>query len=275
MPLTVPAHPVFPRLLAPDDAELADQLGAAVVHRETVHSWPLSWVERVRLADGRTYACKTQLPPTVEPEFYARARSPLLPAYVRVTAGTIALDWIEAPLLATVRDTGELLAHGRAVVGEIARLPADLPTYLDIAGEAAWRREVEWALEGLARFPRVDPGAVEGLRAWAAQPSVLRVVDAATGVIHGDLTPHQVFLTPDGYRVIDWQRPVRGPSDVDLVALLVHSRLDPGPHLPSEAIGIYWLLLLHWAVRGDRDVAPGLPLFRSWAKAAVNHILAA
>jgi len=147
MPLTVPAHPVFPRLLAPDDAELADQLGAAVVHRETVHSWPLSWVERVRLADGRTYACKTQLPPTVEPEFYARARSPLLPAYVQVTAGTIALDWIEAPLLATVRDTGELLAHGRAVVGEIARLPADLPTYLDIAGEAAWRNEVEWALD--------------------------------------------------------------------------------------------------------------------------------
>ena len=274
MPLTVPAHPVFPRLLAPDDAELADQLGAAVVHRETVHSWPLSWVERVRLADGRTYACKTQLPPTVEPEFYARARSPLLPAYVRVTAGTIALDWIEAPLLATVRDTGELLAHGRAVVGEIARLPADLPTYLDIAGEAAWRNEVEWALEGLATFARVDPVAVDGLRTWAAQPEVLRLIDGPARLVHGDLTPHQVFLTSDGYRVIDWQRPVRGPSEVDLVALLVHSGVDPAPHLDPAAIGIHWLLLLHWAVRGDRDVAPGLPLFRAWVKAAVVHILA-
>ena len=114
----------------------------------------------------------------------------------------------------------------------------------------------------------------DGLRAWAAQPSVLRVVDAATGVIHGDLTPQQVFLTPDGYRVIDWQRPLRGPSEVDLVALLVHSGVDPGPHLDPAAIGIYWLLLLHWAVRGDRDVTPGLPLFRAWVKAAVIHILA-
>jgi hypothetical protein len=275
MPLTVPAHTTFPRLVAPDDAALARALGAAVVHRETVHAWPLSWVERVRLADGRTYACKTQLPPTVEPEFYARARSTLLPAHVQLTPETIALDWVEAPLLSTVRDPDALLAHGRAVVGRIGELDPDLPTYLDIAGTRAWRNEVEWALDGLARFPGADPVAVAGLRTWAAQPGVLRVVDAAAGIIHGDLTPHQVFLTPDGYRVIDWQRPVRGPSDVDLVALLVHSRLDPGPHLDPAAIGIYWLLLLHWAVRGDRDVAPGLPLFRSWVRAAINHILAA
>jgi hypothetical protein len=210
----------------------------------------------------------------VEPEFYARARSPLLPAYVQVTAGTIALDWIEAPLLATVRDTGELLAHGRAVVGEIARLPADLPTYLDIAGEAAWRNEVEWALDGLATFPRVDPVAVDGLRTWAAQPDVLRLIDGPARL--GPWRPHAApgVPDPDGYRVIDWQRPVRGPSEVDLVALLVHSGVDPGPHLDPAAIGIYWLLLLHWAVRGDRDVAPGLPLFRAWVKAAVIHILA-
>jgi hypothetical protein len=275
MPLTVPAHPTFPRLVAPDDVALAGALGAAVARRETVHSWPLSWVERVLLDDGRGYACKTQLPPTVEPEFYARARSTLLPGHVRLTTDTIALDWIDAPLLEAVRDPDALIEHGRAVVGEIGELDSDLPTYLDIAGETAWRTEVEWALDGLARFPGIDPVAVDGLRTWAAQPSVLRVVDAAAGVIHGDLTPHQVFLTPDGYRVIDWQRPVRGPSDVDLVALLVHSRLDPAPHVEPAAIGIYWLLLLHWAVRGERDVAPGLPLFRAWVGAAINHVLAA
>lgn len=272
------AHPTFPRLIAPDNAALADQLGAAVVQRETVHAWPLSWVERVRLADGRTFAVKSQLPPTVEPAFYARARSDLLPAHRLLTqrgdCQTMALDWIEAPLLSTVRDPDELVAHSRAVVGHIGALDAGLPTYMDIAGTAAWRTEVDWALDGLARFKRVDNVAVDGLRTWAAQPNVLRVIDGGVGIIHGDLTPQQVFLTADGYRVIDWQRPVRGPSDVDLVALLVHSRLDPALWVDPASIGVYWLLLLHWAVRGERDVAPGLPLFRVWVKAAINHILA-
>jgi aminoglycoside phosphotransferase (APT) family kinase protein len=40
-------------------------------------------------------------------------------------------------------------------------------------------------------------------------------------VIHGDLKADQVFVTRAGYRVIDWQRPVVAPPEVDLVSLLV------------------------------------------------------
>ncbi|MFO8007050.1 MAG: hypothetical protein R6V05_04860 [Candidatus Brocadiia bacterium] len=60
-----------------DDAELAELLGSPVREREVLQQWPLSQVERVETADGPAiYKC--QCGPTVEPEFYAAARSPLL-----------------------------------------------------------------------------------------------------------------------------------------------------------------------------------------------------
>jgi hypothetical protein len=67
-----------------DDAELAALLGSAVVHRATLHEWPLSCVQRLRLADGRSLVYKVQGEPTVEPDFYARARSRLLVAAQRI-----------------------------------------------------------------------------------------------------------------------------------------------------------------------------------------------
>src|SRR5436309_10612868 len=74
----VPAHPTFPDVLLHSDDELAHELGSAVVDRRTVHAWPLSCVQRLALEDGRALAYKSQLPPTVEPEFYDAASTPLL-----------------------------------------------------------------------------------------------------------------------------------------------------------------------------------------------------
>ena len=74
-------HPVFTNLLMHSDDELAAALGVGIVERETIHAWPLSCVQRLLLADGVKLIYKSQLPPTVEPEFYASASSPLLPGH--------------------------------------------------------------------------------------------------------------------------------------------------------------------------------------------------
>ncbi|HVX46122.1 MAG TPA: hypothetical protein VHC49_19685, partial [Mycobacteriales bacterium] len=71
-------HPGYPDLLAADDTQLADVLGSDIAERETIHAWPLSWVQRVGLNDGRILVYKSQLPPTVEAEFYEQAASELL-----------------------------------------------------------------------------------------------------------------------------------------------------------------------------------------------------
>jgi RIO-like serine/threonine protein kinase len=50
---------------------------------------------------------------------------------------------------------------------------------------------------------------------WAESDEVLRLFDAEIGLIHADLGSDNIFLTGDGYRVIDWQYPRRAPVEVD------------------------------------------------------------
>lgn len=72
-----------------------------------------------------------------------------------------------------------------------------------------------------------DYEAVEAVWSWAASAAVIDRVVEAPRLIHGDLSVAQVFVTPDGYRVIDWQRPMIAPPEVDLVTLLVNQKVEP------------------------------------------------
>jgi len=60
------------------DDELISIIGVRISERVTVHEWPLSCVQRLQLEDGRRLIYKSQYGPTVEPEFYRKARSPLM-----------------------------------------------------------------------------------------------------------------------------------------------------------------------------------------------------
>jgi hypothetical protein len=57
-------QPPFFDLHLHDDAELAALLGSPLVERTTLHKWPLSCVQRIRTADGRSRIYKVQAPPT-------------------------------------------------------------------------------------------------------------------------------------------------------------------------------------------------------------------
>jgi hypothetical protein len=164
-------HPRFAAIPLHSDEELLDLLGAAVVDRVDVHAWPLSRVQRLELADGRRLAYKSQLPPTVEPDFYAAATSPLLPGFRDLgragAARIMALDWLDAPLLAP---DDRLAEHGRALVEQISAIGGSPPAYVDI-GSLPFLR-LQWAVEG-----QVDlfPGhRIPLLDSWAA--------DAAGGI---------------------------------------------------------------------------------------------
>ncbi|MBX6750906.1 MAG: hypothetical protein IRY85_14745 [Micromonosporaceae bacterium] len=280
-------HPRFPDLKLHSDEGLRTALGANVVARETIHAWPLSCVQKVLLDDGRLLAYKSQLPPTVEPAFYAAASSRLLPGCQQLgmldRCATMALDWIDAPrLIDTVVDVADLLTHGRRLVAEIGEIAGDLPTYLDLAGVEAWTSVAETTLDKLdtligdGRFQFVTAEQSHRLRAFATTSAVLDAVSSAPRVTHGDLTAQQVFLTDDGYRVIDWQRPVVAPADIDLVALLVDRDVDPRPFVAAPVIGVFWFLYLRWAVVAQHDLFPDgrWQLFDYWAARSVEHILA-
>src|SRR5437763_10046219 len=147
-------HPFFTNILMHSDDELVERLGVNIAARETIHAWPLSCVQRLLLADGTKLIYKSQLPPTVEPEFYESASSPLLAGHRLLDklgdCATMTFDWIDAPLLRdTARTDTELIDHGRQVVAQIGEIRGELPVYLDIGSAGAWCAGTGVAVEKL------------------------------------------------------------------------------------------------------------------------------
>jgi hypothetical protein len=278
-------HPFFPNILLHTDAELSSLLDSATVERETLHEWPLSCVQRLLLADGTTLVYKSQLPPTVEPQFYEAAVSRLLPGYRRLGklggCDILLLDWIDAPLLRTVsQDEADLAAHGHRLVGQIGDISGNLPVYLDIGSAEAWAAVVEITLAKLdqlisdRRFGLVDKSALEQVQAWSTSAEIVETIGKEPRLVHGDLKADQVFVTADGYRVIDWQRPMIAPPEIDLVSLLIFEGLNPALYVSAAVIGIRWFLQLHWSAVAQHDLFPGFAgqLFDQWAAEAIAHI---
>ncbi|TCN44642.1 phosphotransferase family enzyme [Kribbella orskensis] len=282
----VERHPAFSDIALHTDDELAEALGAPIEERETIHVWPLSCVQRVLLADGSKLVYKAQLPPTVEPEFYQAASSKLLPDHQDLggldASRSMTIEWIDAPLLADLElEPTELVEHGRRLVTQIGEIGGQLPTYLTIGDEQTWSDLVDEVLErhekllADGRFTLTNHESVRRVRAWAAGDEVLNALTATPQVIHGDLKADQVFITSDGYRVIDWQRPVLAPADVDLVLLLVDQGIDPRDFVDPAIVGIFWFLRLHWAVEAQYTLFPDnrWRLFDEWSQEAITTIL--
>ena len=279
-------HPVFNNLLLHSNNELSELLGSAIASRKTIHEWPLSCVQQLVLKDDTKLIYKTQLPPTVEPSFYECATSALLPHHKLLgklgQCETMTIEWIDAPLLSNLATTEtSLVEHGKQLITRIGEIDGNCPAYLNIGAAEPWLATVEDMLEKLQhlvsnkRFLSVNTGVIELLRAWANTAAVIDAITAQPRIIHSDLKPDQVFVTEDGYRVIDWQRPVIAPPDIDLVSLLVEQHIDPRSYVSVPVIQLYWFLRLHWAVVAQHDLFSGKrwPLFDQWAKEAIGQLL--
>ena len=277
------AHPYFPELLLHPDRELAAALGTTILQRRTIHEWPLSCVQKLITDDGRSFAYKSQLPPSVEAEFYRRASSVLLPGHRELdpVAGCtfLLIDWIDSPSLsALTADPSELLTRGRELVDGIGAITGNLPQYLDLGTVESWGRTTEVTIAKAAtlirdgRFSSIDQTDLHRLRGWAE--SVAEQATAGTRLINGDLRADQVLITPAGYRVLDWQRPVITRPEVDLVSLLLAEDLEPRNWLDPLTDRIFWLIRLHWTVVAQHDLFPDAAgTYDNWARQAVRRIL--
>lgn len=280
-------HPTIAGIVLHPDEELPVALGAGIRRRSTIHEWLLSCVQKLELQDGTSYAYKSQLPPTVEPAFYENASSQLLPGHRLLDTvdgcQTMVIDWIDAPALHDVLDgDDDLLARSREIVAAIGEIAGELPCYLDVSTAEAWIGEVEIALEKTTklihagRFPSIDTDQVARVRAWATDPQVVDRLTRETRTVNSDLRTDQVLVTPDGYRVLDWQRPLLATPDLDLVSPLLSENVDPRRFVHADADRMYWMLRLHWTALAQHDLFPGFsgPFFDQWADEAVSRILA-
>jgi hypothetical protein len=276
-------HPTFD-LQVHATPELEALLGEAVAERQQIHGWPFSAVERLTTASGQRWIYKTQRTPTFEPDFYERARSPLLPASRLLTRdgaySTMLFEFVDAPLVRDLElSDAELARHGRALVEAIGRVEAEVPVYIDVSDIGLWTAFVEATLAMLSelaadgRLTLSVDSEVGDVAAWARSDDVRHLIERTARLTHGDLNPGNVFVLGDGYRIIDWQRPQLAPADVDLVALL-EGRPDLFRHAPAAAIGVFYFLRLYWAVEAKTNLLPNVrdDLFDRWSSDAIGFI---
>ncbi|HET7559912.1 MAG TPA: NUDIX domain-containing protein [Limnochordia bacterium] len=286
-----------PQGLVPhDDAFLAERLGGPIATRERLHEWPLSAVYRLQLNDGRRVIYKVQRPPTLEPEIYARVRSELLPRaeLIDVQDGCTHMFMEElhgATLEPKGLSPGQLLELGRPLVEAIARFPerveepsaaspAGLPVFCDVSSEALWQafvRRTIGDLRGLVaagHFAAFTPERLERLEGALAAPQLARWAAQESAFAHGDFHHDNVMVVAGRYRVLDWQRPWRGPKSVDLAILLERAGHDAYPHLGGPAVQMRHALLLNWWVQGaTRWVPQGRDFFEHLALRAAERIV--
>lgn len=250
-------HPYF-NLWLHSNAELESLLCASLGERVTLHEWPLSCVQRLRLANGETWIYKAQFNEGVEAAFYARAYSPLLVQH-RVLGGyrntnALLLEAIDAPLLQqTAPDESAALDHIHRLETALAQIQGDLPVYADLGTSERWEA---FAMGTCARletlnvdghFTRVPPSGVNGLKHWARSAAVLAAVGQPV-FAHADLSGDNIFITPDGYRVIDWQYPRRLAAGFDRACLLESLGYDPSRWVEPAVVEMMRFVRLAWFV---------------------------
>jgi len=262
-------HPYFDLWLY-STPELADHLGVEIVERSTIHDWPLSCVQLLRLADGRRIIYKSQLRATsVEPEFFVavnRDRADItLPTRLQLPRaellGTLKnsvgmlFEYIDAPRLEDMQLTeAEIVEHGKKLLSEIRQFPVDLPVYIDISSQAKWSAFVDETLTMLSSlidrelFCLTSTATVKFLAEWSKSEAVRDALQTTPALNHGDLGGENVFVSPGGYKIIDWQRPVRGPAELDRVTYLFALGLNPLKYIQRSMNELNWFIHMHWFV---------------------------
>ncbi|RAP77255.1 phosphotransferase [Paenibacillus montanisoli] len=247
----------FFHLYLHDDEELASILGASVAERATLHEWPLSCVQRIRMSDASTIIFKVQAEPSIEAQFYNKASSPLLVSSRVIeqndTPDALLLEHIDAPFLSDITmDTDEALRFIDDMTNQISQIEGDLPYFYKIGSLPDWGRftgALVRDLETLVRrgtFQKTDHDGIQTIASYCNDSSVVSAIQSRSGLVHGDLNGGNIIMHPEGTKVIDWQRPVYGPIELNRANLLVSLGIDAKPYVATGVMSLLYILNIAW-----------------------------
>lgn len=250
-------HPYFDLLLH-TDRELSDHLGIPVVARTTLHEWPLSCVQRLDLADGSRRVYKSAYGPTVESAFYEQAVSNLLlPSQLLHRQDgyeSQLIEWLDAPRLdAAGLSQADTIRLGQSLMGQIAAIRGHVPYHLTADSLASWQNVLDRITANLDRLiasgslTQVGSQSASLVQEVGRSQAVLACLDEPLGLVHSDLRPDNIFITSQGLKVIDWQRPMCAPQALDWADFLERfACVDPIPWVGVGILAMRRLLSIHW-----------------------------
>lgn len=162
-------------------------------------------------------------------------------------------EYLDAPRLCD-RKINETEAQiiGQALQKEINQVTGAYPVYMDVAGWTNWQLQMGEMLQNLRslvsqlKFRVVTIGAIQELERAASSDPIKAAIEGPSGLVHHDLTDDNIFLFQDGYHVIDWQRPIRGPLGLGLALFAEALGFDPVQWAGREITQIMALLHIHW-----------------------------
>ena len=249
-------HPYFDLLLH-DDSELSAIIGGQITERITLHEWPGSCVQKI-VTDTGQWVYKSQRGHSVEAEFYANARSPLLPAAQTIYQSNdhfcLLIDYIAGDLLEDAAlNESEAVQIGKALIGQIRQIRGVLPRIYDANTVDSWTSLMNGMSETIRRlikagtYHHTTEEHVQALQQRALSSTVCQPILRQTGFVHGDFTGDNIFRTATGYRVIDWAYPRLGPPDIDLAQLMESLGFDPLNHVaPGIVVMMYCMRIKHF-----------------------------
>jgi len=259
-------HPYFDLWLHSNE-DLENLLNIKIIDRTTLHEWPLSCVQLLSLADNHKTIYKTQFrETTVEPEFFGIAQhlggdaiNNYLPnaRSLGIMHNSVAMtfEYLDYPRLDSLQlSEEEIIEHGRRLAVDIHKYPASMPVYTDVSTQEKWLGVAEdtlFTLEHLVssgKFQHISAYTIRELTRWVNTKETLAMFQFPITLNHGDLGGDNVFITPNGYKIIDWQRPIRGPADLDMVGYLSAMGIDPVQYTDPCIVKITRFLSLRWFV---------------------------
>jgi thiamine kinase-like enzyme len=232
-------------------------LGQTIINRETIHDWPLSSVQLITLKTNKKLIYKTQSLATIEPKFYKNAKSPLLPDFKYLdkieNCDIMVFEYLDGVRVSDKNlSEEEVISLGKQIQKEISEIEGELPVYTDIRNVEYWKQFVQVTLQLLSNlitndvFTQISISEIEFLNAWANQPNILECIEGTSCFTHGDPNGDNIFITPNGLKVIDWQRPRFAPQDIDLAALLNGKGFNMYKYVSIEVAQILWFLRINW-----------------------------
>ena len=106
------------------------------------------------------------------------------------------------------------------------------------------------------RIKRAPSVRVEIIDRCVRGPEVIDAVGRNVGSVHGDLNADNVFITDSGYKVIDWQRPILGPMDLNR-SFLDDPKIDT--QMKKGLLRVETFLFVAWMTEAKKTWIPDGP----------------